>query len=636
MTSESLRRAEGVWLPLALISLFTAQNFLFNRWFGIYPGQFEGRLIFVALALGTVLFGPAFFLAGKGRRVYLLAVSILTSLIFCSEFLYYSYSGGFLQASAVLYAGEAVAVRGTIKNLLSFKLLAFIGGPLLVGSVWGFSWLAKVEHWKLSKAAKVQIALAMITLTVSGYGFLLAKESQEWGSAAHLYEYSKVYDMNMLVAKAGVVNYFLADSMNFLFKSRTATPEQKKSVEEWPTPVGKDTDADFGSAKGRNLIIIQVESLENSVMDKTVGGAEITPNLNRLAREGLYFDNYYTQVGPGNTADAELTTMNSVYPLANEVAFIGYADNDYAALPDLLKQNGYGTYALHGDVPSFWNRANMYPKLGYMKSFSHDEFTPTRPVGFEDLGDVDFFEQSLPKLKALPQPFMATLITLSSHTPFTIPADLQTLDVPNDHTFNWIQWSYLESIHYTDKAIGGFIDGLKREGLYENSLVVIFGDHGSFTDISDVLDKSEAIPREMLREQVPLIVLAPGSRLRTGTTDIPASHLDLYPMVSDWLGIQVPTSILGQDALSADEPVVVHRNMISGTVQNVMTKEKLYSSAADGVFEHGSCLDRSAGRPTAVELCAGIFKQAKKQTEISDIAVRGNLITSLGSRKTSD
>ena len=187
----------------------------------------------------------------------------------------------------------------------------------------------------------------------------------------------------------------------------------------------------FGAEKGKNIIIIQVESLETAVINKTINGQEITPNLNQLTKDGLYFDNYYTQIGPGNTADAEFSTMDSLYPLPDDVVFIDYAKNQYKALPQLLVKNGYDTCSMHGDVPTFWNRSNIYPELGYQKQFDLDDYIVTRPVGEgpSDLGDEDLFSQSLPRLEKMKQPFMATLITMSLHTPFILPADLQTMNI---------------------------------------------------------------------------------------------------------------------------------------------------------------------------------------------------------------
>jgi len=112
------------------------------------------------------------------------------------------------------------------------------------------------------------------------------------------------------------------------------------------------------------------------------------------------------------------------------VTFVDHAQNQYAALPQLLVDHGYDTQVFHGDVATFWNRVNIYPNLGYQAWHMQDEFTSTRAIGITGLGDEDFFKQALPKVEALKQPFMATLITLSSHTPFTLPDDLRTLPIP--------------------------------------------------------------------------------------------------------------------------------------------------------------------------------------------------------------
>jgi len=202
-----------------------------------------------------------------------------------------------------------------------------------------------------------------------GYKYLLDTEKREWGNTSRLY--TDVYDLKSLVGKMGIINFFIEDTFKFALRSKLITSEDivflKNFAEKRKAP---ETEGKYyGSQKGKNVIIIQVESLENAVINKTIGGQEITPGLNKLAKDGLYFDNFYAQVGPGNTADAEFSTMNSLYPLSDDVVFIAYAKNQYLALPKLLKNNGYGTYSLHGDVPTFWNRANIYPGLGYQKSF---------------------------------------------------------------------------------------------------------------------------------------------------------------------------------------------------------------------------------------------------------------------------
>jgi len=622
-------------LPLSLVLLFAAQNRVFNLWLNIQAHEYVLEQAIVTAALGTLLFGPAVLLGKRWKLAYLSVISLVVSLIFVSQYLYFSYSGGFLQASSLMYSKEALYITGTIKTLLAWRLVFFATGPLSVLAVF-FVTRKRLAEAKLSLWGKAGALAAIILISGSGYAYLESAESKEIVNTVNLFSSGKLYSIDTMVARTGVVNYFLEDMMHFASTRHKATPEEKKFVADWNAkrPLPAPADKTFGLARGRNLILIQVESLENILIGKKIGEQEITPHLNQLAKDGMYFDNYYSMIGPGNTADAEFETLNSLYALPDEVAFVGHAYDDYQALPALLKQNGYGTYALHGDVPSFWNRANIYPRLGYDNVLSRNDFSIKPSVCFEDLCDDDFLQQAADKMKSFPQPFMATVITLSSHTPFELPDNLKTLDIPQDMQLTWQQRGYLESIHYADAALGAFVDRLKQSGLYDNSLMLIYGDHQSYTDIAAVLDHDQpAFLSELQKNQVPLIVLAPQMDLH-GVNTTPASHLDLYPTVSSLLGIAAPHSVLGQDMLAARDPVVVQRELATGNIHSIQTPTLVYESSADGVYGQGTCLNAATTKELPTGICSAVFKQENDAVSVSDLVVKNNLVSLLSARVT--
>ena len=460
---------------------------------------------------------------------------------------------------------------------------------------------------------------------------------------------SVITDLKTVVAKMGIINFFIEDTFKYAVAHNLVSQSDINFLNNYAknrqTAPAKNTAGKyFGLEKNKNLIIIQVESLENAVINKTINGQEITPNLNQLTNEGLYFDNYYTQVGPGNTADAEFSTMDSLYPLPDDVVFIDYAKNNYSALPQLLVKNGYKTYSMHGDVPTFWNRSNMYPALGYQKAYSLSDYTVTRPVGEgpSDLGDEDLFSQSLPRLESFKQPFMATLITMSLHTPFILPADLQTLDIPSQTNLTQTQWEYMQAAHYTDKAIGEFIDGLKKDGLYDNSLILIWGDHGSFQNISGALSQMDSnlnvasvgdgqninLPQDLLNSQVPMIMLAPGINLN-GATNTPGSHIDIYPTVANLLGIPTPKTILGQDLLNTKTPIETHFEIVSGGIDAILTSDLIYQASENGEFKTGSCKSWPSQKLLPIDNCQSLYNQQANNIKASSIIVRGNLLNYL-------
>jgi lipoteichoic acid synthase len=617
------RIAEIVWLPTSLTVLLVIETLLFNGWLNLTSGFYIWRCVAASAGLSMILFFPAVFFTKRNTRyLYLFLISLFVCLIFISQFLYYRYSGGFLQASSLSYSNQTVDLISTIRTLLAYTLLFFIV-PLVVIVLGYVAVGRRKKEAALFTKEKVIIFFLMVSIFCGGYATLMVSEQRDFGSVGGLYDDSDMYNLSSLVDKAGILNFSLESLAEYTLQPHTASAADMTSLAAWTEGRALPAQgADFGVLKGKNVIFIQVESLENWVIGYTLNGVEIAPNVTKLSEEGAYFTNYYSQDGEGNTADAEFSTQNSLYPLPDSVAFITYAQNQYDALPHLLDISGYTTAAMHGDVATFWNRSNMYPSLGYEKIFSKPDYTLPRLVGPEGLGDDDFFKQSLPKLESLPQPFMATLITLSTHTPFTLPSDLKTLAIPKDTTLTPTQQQYVEAVHYSDQALGNFIVGLKADGLYNNSLIVIYGDHSAFIGTSD----SQI-------QHVPLIILAPNNVIPPGINTTPGSHLDMYPTVADLLGIQYPITVLGQDLFNTKTPVVTQRVAGTGAIKFIISSNLKYTGSIDGIFEHGTCTTFPQAMPVPIASCQTLWEGQSSTTKASDLIVRYNLLPLVSSQK---
>ncbi len=634
------RYLRAAWLPLVLIFLFVIQNLLFDSWAHLFPDPNLLFLIVEVVTLGILFFGPAVLFGARGRYVYLLIVSAIISLILISQYVYFSYFGGFMQASALEYSGQVAAEWGTIVTLLTPRIVVFLLGIIFLLVAIVLSRKHSYREVVLNRKERAIASGIFIVVLLLWYVFLLPSDVSGWRKltepelALHDLD-SFTFAPDQIVQSVGIVNYSISNIVGTFLRAVPVTPDDGQFVENVlsakPTLT---TGRYFGSARGENLIYIQVESLESAVIGQKIGGEDITPNLNALAKQGLYFNNYYTQIGPGNTADAEFVTLNSLYPLTNTVAFIDFANNTYNALPALLVKNGYHTYALHGDVADFWNRENIYPALGYEEQLSANDFV-AHEAGFPTLDDDDFLSEAAQKMAGFQQPFMTTVITLSSHTPFLIPAQYQTLQFPADSTLSDQQKNYLQSIHYTDAALGAFIADLKAEGLYNNSVIAIFGDHGSSTGISSAIGTTtNTVPAALDNSNVPLILLS--QKLNTtlrGAISTPGSHLDLYPTVADLLGIK-PTGIMfGQDLLSTKTPVITHRDPYSAIITEILTPTVVYQAAQDGVFTEGTCLKLPGPTSLPIDDCQSLYDQQSDDIEASDFIVRGNLIPVLSANK---
>ena len=601
---------------------------------GLYDNPFIFQFIIASFSLGVILYGPSALFSRWWKYGYLFFVSLFTAWLFLAQYFYFSYFGGFMQASALKYAGQTASLMNTILTLISPVVFVFLLQFAVIVYALSLEKKEKITEIIFGVKNKIKYFLCLIFIGILGYGFVLFGDGNGWKKITHFPQTlrelnSFIYSPNQAVQRTGIFNYYASDVIGYSFRKTKLTEEDVAFVLEWKDAVPKtNINNFFGKARGKNLIIIQVESLENSVLFQKINGEEITPNLNKLAKEGLYFDNYYTQVGAGNTADAEFVTMNSMYALTNTVAFVDFAHNKYNALPSLLKQNGYSSYSLHADVPTFWNRSNIYPALGYEKSYTKVDYVIPKKTGFEYMPDKDFFTQSVSKMNGFKSPYLATLITLSSHTPFIVPEKYKTLVLPENTTWSETQKNYLESIHYTDSAIGDFIDALKTNDTYKNSLIAIYGDHGNLGGISEVLATSTSkIFPELRTSNVPFIIL--NSELPTKTYHFPGSHLDFYPTMSNLLGIRTTSTVFGKDLLGTEHRVTI-RNAYTRAVTTILEETIAYKNFTEGgKFENGECLKMPEQTKIPLTDCETMYNEEIKATSASDLIIKGNLVSKI-------
>ena len=250
--------------------------------------------------------------------------------------------------------------------------------------------------------------------------------------------------------------------------------------------------------EGKNILVIHSESMMTQNMTLSFNNEELTPNLNKLAKEGLFFSNYYPQVSVGTSSDTEFTFNTSLLPASTGTVFVNYWKRTYEAMPNLLKQKGYYTASMHANNASFWNRNVMHETLGYNKFYARDSFdyTDSSTIMGMGLSDKEFFRQATNKIKNISEKnnnYFVTLITLTNHTPWDDEDKYGNYSVDykyteTDQNGNTVQKSlpylegselgrYFKSVHYADSAIGDFINELDQNGLLDNTVVVIYGDH---------------------------------------------------------------------------------------------------------------------------------------------------------------
>ncbi|WP_223640467.1 LTA synthase family protein [Planococcus sp. 4-30] len=339
----------------------------------------------------------------------------------------------------------------------------------------------------------------------------------------------------------------------------------------------------FGVAEGRHLFVIQVESLQNFVIGRSLNGQEITPHLNELLSESAYFSTVFQQVGAGTTSDAEWMVNTGLYPEGMIPTANSLTGKEVPSLARSLKEKGYGSATYHADDVSFWNRDVLYPVLGYEEIFSIEDIPDIKQVGFGPADEVlfDFAANELPRQLEAYERIYANIVTVTSHTPFEMPDDMQYLNLPAEYEEMYIG-NYLQSIRYADEQIGAFIQTLKDQGIYDESLIAIFGDHSGMhgtlvTDEDQRLLSGFLGHDYSLKDQYTIPLIFTGGNLfeETEMTRL-GGQVDIMPTLLALLGVEHDEPMMGHNLFHYKKNLLGMRYYLPGG--SYIQSEQLYKA----------------------------------------------------------
>lgn len=222
--------------------------------------------------------------------------------------------------------------------------------------------------------------------------------------------------------------------------------------------------------KKPNVLVIIWESFTKKVTDRKINGIEITPRFNQLKNEGIYFSNIYAS---GDRTDKGIPAILSGYP-AQPTTSIITEPNKSSKLPVLSKDfesNAYSTDFYYGGEVEFANIKSYLYSSNFQKIISKQDFDSKYWNSKWGAHDDIVFKKFLNDHSTVNQPFFSTIMTLSSHEPFEIPA--QDTFAGDDEPSK-----FMNAMHYADQSLGDFIDSAKTQSWWPNTLVVIIADHG--------------------------------------------------------------------------------------------------------------------------------------------------------------
>lgn len=420
----------------------------------------------------------------KYRKVYLWFLIVLTTILCIANVVYYSYYDSFISVTFISFALTNTETGGSnvLGDLLKVRYFVMLWFPIFMAIA---QHKIKKADRPILKREKRVIKTIYLWILLLGSVFLFSLKP---------IDYSRFYNQwnrEYLVSRFGVYLYQANDviksiepRMASLFGADKATKKVNDFYTERNNTEIKNEYSDI--FKGKNVIAVHAESMQNINLSLSFNGVDVAPNLKRLSSEGLYFSNFYSQVSFGTSSDTEFTYATSLLPVSSGTVFINYSDGTYNTIYKALKEKGYYTFSMHANTGDFWNRNIMYKALGYDDFYEKSSYNIDEQIGF-GLSDRSFITQSVEKIKKIAsehENFYGTIITLSNHTPFDEIESYGEYDVSK--TIDGVKYDYLEgtklgnymkSVHYADQQIGLLIELLDKEGLLDNTVVVIYGDH---------------------------------------------------------------------------------------------------------------------------------------------------------------
>lgn len=558
----------------------------------------------------------AYFFKPKNRFKYYFTWSIILTLVCFINSIYYTNYVSFTSFSLLATSLQLAGVSDALGTIMEIKDFVYWWAPLML--IFAHRKLLKSGYYsKVKTAEKVRISVlkCLVAAAIVAGAFIstltgtdLSRLYKQWNREYVVMKFGiYVYQSNDLIAS-------LKPQISPLFGYDTAAKEFREYYEEYPQDSEDNEYTDI--LKGKNIIVIHAESFQNFVMDTEINGVELAPNMKKLASEGMYFSNFYSQESVGTSSDSEFTYSTSLLPASSGTVFVSYWDRYYPSIQKYLSNDGYYVFSMHANKGNMWNREVMHKQLGYDRFYNYTkDYDIDETIGL-GLSDKSFFRQSVQKIKKINKKYdkyYGLLIMLTNHTPFegledttdldltytyktTDPETGEETEVVNNYLKDTTLGKYFTTVHYADQAIGELVDNLDKEGLLDDTVLVIYGDHDAkikrseydyYYNYNPETDSkySSDDPRYdeftkyeyELNRKVPFIIWTKDKdlqkKINKKVTTVTGMY-DVLPTLGNMLGIDTPYA-LGHDVFSTDDHFVVFPN------GNWITDKMYYDSQND-------------------------------------------------------
>ncbi|MGL4849871.1 MAG: LTA synthase family protein [Clostridium sp.] len=537
-------------------------------------------IVYLAYSLLVYAFGYLF--NGNKQMIYYIVMDIIFSGWLIINIWYFRGNFDFMSIKNIFYPETFNPMGEALVQFKWIDLIFILDIPILIF----FIKYKKIQFTEKRNIRKFElIVVNSILVLMVCYIFTDVLGAAGWSNRMFTTQWTPL----MTARASGPVGFQIHEGNKTLDSLKRKNTDSDEEVQAWLKNNVEDVkDNEYkGMFKGKNVVFLQLESLEEFVINKKVEGQEISPFLNKLANEGLYFNNIYEQNNAGNSIDCDVMANTSMYPMGSGITALHTGNFVYKnSMARILKEDGYTSISTRGEKAGefYWSELHKNG-FGIDHIWDVKDYVYEESVGY-GLSDGSLFRQLADKLKDVKEPFYLNVITLSNHGPFKVPKKYQSLKLDKKINETYLG-GYFQSVRYMDEQLEMFFGKLKQEGLLDNTVFVLYGDHGGVhkyynKDIKDL--DYEGNWWKPYTKKIPLIIYSPG--VEPHVFKAAGGQVDIMPTILYMLGVEKDRFInnsMGRILVNTNrDATIIKGNKIKGKVQSEEEKEHLEKAYSIG------------------------------------------------------
>lgn len=489
--------------------------------------------------LGDALMLTAFYwlLPAKRKGWLWLMVGIVTMWCF-AQITYNETYHDMMPFSSWLYVSNLGGVLfDSILGTITLEALWILTLPVVLLIIY-LLWLRKpVARDTLFPRNRIKTGLIVllfpvfVILSFSFVGYLRSNSSSFMDHFAKKYYDTVNFKNKVYMINNGTVPFVIYS----IYKScEIITEEERQQAQLFiDNEVPKYTDNPYCVAPSRNLVLVMVESLNAWVVDLKIDGREVCPILNSLVNDSASISCtlMMAQVKNGRSSDGMFIYNTGILPLTSSSVAMDYGENEYPSLSKALKTVNpqYHTMEITVDRTGMWNVENTARSYGFDELCLQDSYREAYKKSGESI-DKALLEFSSGKLASQKAPFYAMIFTGTTHIPYDKLEDVKPTWISQSKSYTVNVRNYLEKVAFFDRQLGAFLQRLKDDSIYDNTVIIVASDHSDFID-DDPNGRASLSKRGIECLFVILNSGLPGQRIEG-----PVGQIDIYPTLLDIMG----------------------------------------------------------------------------------------------------